>query len=375
MLITIRFYVLGSTTGKAAHREFSVRSRSNTTKRRHEVLTSLLSNFTNQKDKWYWISQFIPAYYTGVIVIMYEDFLIDKCGWVNWYLVGQYVKKDFYALELFEKMSEKGSEDKMEISHWRALYSFENTNYIWNPSGCTIIVEVLVSKFQGISATFHQYATSKPPIAFDIPWKPTPNYNYKWNELSQFQNVEFDHVAKAIENVGVRWIVLPTTSILFLLVAEKSKRQRNWKIKVYLREILIENGQDNRNDSLPINIECNAASLDGLVGVDHSSSKCDQCAFRIISTYCFSRRHGKAVRCMGKVWVRETDASSSRSTTGHVIALTEEVATLKDQLVAHDEKMNMILWALQMSGLQMSMLALDLAPPSTSQPLRPADTQ
>ncbi|KAM1934666.1 hypothetical protein ACFX15_018825 [Malus domestica] len=37
MLITIRFYVLGSTTGKAAHREFSVRSRSNTTKRRHEV--------------------------------------------------------------------------------------------------------------------------------------------------------------------------------------------------------------------------------------------------------------------------------------------------------------------------------------------------
>ncbi|KAM1315831.1 hypothetical protein ACFX10_019365 [Malus domestica] len=78
---------------------------------------------------------------------------------------------------------------------------------------------------------------------------------------------------------------------------------------------------------------------------------------------------------MGKVWVRETDASSSRSTTGHVIALTEEVATLKDQLVAHDEKMNMILWALQMSGLQMSMLALDLAPPSTSQPLRPADTQ
>lgn len=89
----------------------------NTTKRRHEVLTSLLSNFTNRKYKWYWILQFILAYYTGVIVIMYEDFLTDKCGWVNWYFVGKFVKKYFYALEPFEKMSEKGSEDKMEISH------------------------------------------------------------------------------------------------------------------------------------------------------------------------------------------------------------------------------------------------------------------
>ncbi|RXI03302.1 hypothetical protein DVH24_003954 [Malus domestica] len=41
----------------------------NTTKHRHEVLTSLLSNFTNRKDKWYWILQFILAYYTGVIVV------------------------------------------------------------------------------------------------------------------------------------------------------------------------------------------------------------------------------------------------------------------------------------------------------------------
>ncbi|KAM1051184.1 hypothetical protein COP2_033676 [Malus domestica] len=53
--------------------------------------------------KWYWLLRFIPAYHTGVIVIMYEDFLTDKCGWVNWYLVGKFVKKDFYALELFEK--------------------------------------------------------------------------------------------------------------------------------------------------------------------------------------------------------------------------------------------------------------------------------
>ncbi|RXH78577.1 hypothetical protein DVH24_002095 [Malus domestica] len=45
--------------------------------------------------------------------------------------------------------------------------------------------------------------------------------------------------------------------------------------------------------------------------------------------FLFDRRHGKVVRCMGKARVREMGASSSRSTIGKVIALTEEVATLK----------------------------------------------
>ncbi|KAM1563979.1 hypothetical protein ACFX13_039202 [Malus domestica] len=62
-------------------------------------------------DKLYWILQFILAYYTGVIVIMYEDFLTDKCAWVNWYLVGKIVKKEFYALELFDEMPKRECED------------------------------------------------------------------------------------------------------------------------------------------------------------------------------------------------------------------------------------------------------------------------
>ncbi|RXH71288.1 hypothetical protein DVH24_018643 [Malus domestica] len=103
---------------------------------------------------------------------------------------------------------------------------------------------------------------------------------------------------------------------------------------------------------------------------------------------------------MGKAWVCEMGASFSRSTTGQVIAQIEEVATLKGQLAAQqvaqeaeaaaweareaeiivqfstqDEKIGMILLALQMSGLQILMLALDLALPSTSQPLRLVDTQ
>ncbi|XP_050121077.1 uncharacterized protein LOC126598763 [Malus sylvestris] len=110
----------------------------------------------------------------------------------------------------------------------------------------------------------------------------------------------------------------------------------------------------------------------------------------------FGHHHGKVVRGIGKARVRETGASSSRSTTAQVIALTKEVETLKAKIAAEGdkiaaqgdkiaakgkkiaalgEKMSMILRALQMSGLQIPMPAPNLAPPSTSQPLRPADTQ
>ncbi|XP_070671602.1 uncharacterized protein [Malus domestica] len=86
------------------------------------------------------------------------------------------------------------------------------------------------------------------------------------------------------------------------------------------------------------------------------------------------RCHGKVVRCMGKAGVRETGASSSISSTLEVNSLKEEVTTLRGQLVAQNERMNMIVQALAMSGLQISMPEPNLAPPSTSQPLRPADT-
>ncbi|XP_068340476.1 uncharacterized protein [Pyrus communis] len=117
----------------------------------------------------------------------------------------------------------------------------------------------------------------------------------------------------------------------------------------------------------------------------------------------FGRRHGKVVRCMGKAGVRETGTLSSRLTTGEVIALKEEVTTLKGKLAAQDEQMRardeemrardeliraqgeqmrtqgtqmgMILQALAMSGLQIPMPAPDLAPPLTSQPFCPPETQ
>ncbi|KAM1159191.1 hypothetical protein ACFX15_031792 [Malus domestica] len=97
----------------------------------------------------------------------------------------------------------------------------------------------------------------------------------------------------------------------------------------------------------------------------------------------FGRRHGKVVRCTGKAGVRETGASSSRLSTGEVNSLKEEVTTLRGQVAAQgdniraqDERMNMIVQALAMSGLQITtMLAPNVAPPSTSQPFRPNDTE
>ncbi|KAB2634552.1 hypothetical protein D8674_039168 [Pyrus ussuriensis x Pyrus communis] len=52
----------------------------------------------------------------------------------------------------------------------------------------------------------------------------------------------------------------------------------------------------------------------------------------------YGRRHGKVVRGMGKAQTHETGASSSKSTTGEVNALKEEVTTLKGQLAAQDEQ-------------------------------------
>ncbi|TQD84056.1 hypothetical protein C1H46_030378 [Malus baccata] len=110
----------------------------------------------------------------------------------------------------------------------------------------------------------------------------------------------------------------------------------------------------------------------------------------------FGRRRGKVVRGMGKARVRETGASSSRSKTVEVNALKEEVTQLraegeqmKVQLRAQDERMKAqdeevrtcvgrvqeLVQAIQMAGLQISLPAPHLAPPSTSDPSPPADTQ
>ncbi|KAM1440032.1 hypothetical protein FF1_013404 [Malus domestica] len=78
-----------------------------TTKSRHEVLESLIFNLLLRKAKWHWLLQFILVYYLGVIVVLYDVLLTEINGYVNWYLMGKFVTKDFYALELFEEMSKR----------------------------------------------------------------------------------------------------------------------------------------------------------------------------------------------------------------------------------------------------------------------------
>ncbi|KAB2635542.1 hypothetical protein D8674_026076 [Pyrus ussuriensis x Pyrus communis] len=103
---------------------------------------------------------------------------------------------------------------------------------------------------------------------------------------------------------------------------------------------------------------------------------------------------------MGKVQVRETSTSSSKSNIIEVDALKEEVTTLKGQLAIQEEQMRAqgeqmraqlrvqgdkmktyaktvrdLVRAIQMSSLQISLPTPHLAPPSTSKPPRPTDTQ
>ncbi|TQE10824.1 hypothetical protein C1H46_003524 [Malus baccata] len=58
---------------------------------------------------------------------------------------------------------------------------------------------------------------------------------------------------------------------------------------------------------------------------------------------------------------------------GHI--LVDHYATTVEHIRVQDEEMSMIVRALAMSGLQILMPTHDLAPPSTSEPLCPADTQ
>ncbi|KAM1358750.1 hypothetical protein TB2_035301 [Malus domestica] len=73
------------------------------------------------------------------------------------------------------------------------------------------------------------------------------------------------------------------------------------------------------------------------------------------------------------IWCGSTNSTTEE---GEVNSLKEEVTTLRGQVAAQGERMNIILQALAMSGLQIpTMPAPNVAPPSTSQPFHPDDTE
>ncbi|KAB2617981.1 phytosulfokine receptor 2-like [Pyrus ussuriensis x Pyrus communis] len=73
--------------------------------RRHAVLRSLTYNLKDRKAICHGLLHFVLAFSTRVNELVYDALLKYHFGWVNWYLVGKFVKKNFYALHLFDEIS------------------------------------------------------------------------------------------------------------------------------------------------------------------------------------------------------------------------------------------------------------------------------
>ncbi|XP_048432432.1 brefeldin A-inhibited guanine nucleotide-exchange protein 4-like [Pyrus x bretschneideri] len=62
------------------------------------------------------ISATPEAKFSSLLTDNYGAYLKDKFGWVNWYLVGKFVKKNLYALHLFDDMSKRHNRENMSLS-------------------------------------------------------------------------------------------------------------------------------------------------------------------------------------------------------------------------------------------------------------------
>ncbi|CAN6544269.1 unnamed protein product [Malus baccata var. baccata] len=89
----------------------------------------------------------------------------------------------------------------------------------------------------------------------------------------------------------------------------------------------------------------------------------------------YGRRRGKVVQGMGKTRIHETGASSSRSNTAEVDALKAELRAQAEELNTCVGRVQELVQAIQTFGLQISLPVPHHAPPSTSEPPCPADTE
>ncbi|RXH95996.1 hypothetical protein DVH24_008496 [Malus domestica] len=63
------------------------------------------------------ISATPEAKFPSLLTAYYGGYLKDKFGWVNWYLVGKFVKKNLYALHLFDDMFKRHTRENMSLSN------------------------------------------------------------------------------------------------------------------------------------------------------------------------------------------------------------------------------------------------------------------
>ncbi|KAM1091540.1 hypothetical protein ACFX13_019305 [Malus domestica] len=96
------------------------------------------------------ISATPEAKFPSLLTDYYGAYLKDKFGWVNWYLVGKFVKKNFCALKLFDEMSKRQNDNmfiqplvhSIEVLYLDCLaiqlYSFDLNCYLGFEYGSTI---------------------------------------------------------------------------------------------------------------------------------------------------------------------------------------------------------------------------------------------
>ncbi|KAM2609258.1 hypothetical protein TB1_037494 [Malus domestica] len=110
------------------------------------------------------------VYYLGVILVMDDVLLSEITGWVIWYHVGKFVKKDFYALQLFEELSKRPLYEKHPMA-----------KFVWSVTNNTAIVEWYNACQEALLETLHltTHATSELHIATS--WQMLKSF---WNALT-----------------------------------------------------------------------------------------------------------------------------------------------------------------------------------------------
>ncbi|TQE07668.1 hypothetical protein C1H46_006739 [Malus baccata] len=106
----------------------------NTTKRRHEVLRSLIYNFKNRKAMWHWFFHSSLACYTDGKVVMNDAYLNEINCWVGMSEVGNFVMV-MNAKTVFDEMPKRECENIIDLQADFSVLFSSNLDFrsVWDP--------------------------------------------------------------------------------------------------------------------------------------------------------------------------------------------------------------------------------------------------
>ncbi|KAM1262813.1 hypothetical protein ACFX2G_028507 [Malus domestica] len=106
----------------------------NTTKRRHEVLRSLIYKFKNRKAMWHWFFHSSLSCYTDDKVDMNDAYLNEINGWVGMYEVGKFVIVR-NAKKVFDEMPKRECENIINLHADFSVLFPTNLDFrsVWDP--------------------------------------------------------------------------------------------------------------------------------------------------------------------------------------------------------------------------------------------------